>query len=436
MLYIPVTLHIVGNDDGTGFYPPKSAYEAFCQLQRDFIPGDMVFYLADTLIYHRSTLYNNHSDFGTGADMVTDYAVPNTLNCFIVESAAGNCGYAWYGGAIVLKNSCTTLPGHTWAHEAGHYFSLPHVFSGWEGQTVNTSVAAPFTTTSGDEVELADSSNCATAGDLFCDTPADYLSYRWSCDAARNSQNLIDPTGRNFKATGEYYMSYALDNCMTKFSPQQLTAMRDYAQTNLPSITQLTAPPYQVVGQSLLNMPADSATVRYDSLRLFWKKDPNATKYIVEICRLKSFNVGIITHTTSDTSSLYVGLTPGKRYYWRARALNPRYVCSSPSVIRTFVTQPLIVATEENTPFKGELKIVPNQTERGKNVTISWENIEVNQAKLQIFSINGQLLSEKIVFPQIQQSTEIETANLPSGVLVVNLQTEKGSIKQKMVVTN
>ena len=255
-LYIPMTLHIVGNDNGSGYYPLRNAYDAFCQLQTDYAPADMVFYLVDTIRYHQNTVYNNHQDFTVGGDMVADYSQPGTLNCFITEVAAGACAYAWYGGAIVLKKSCTTRPNHTWAHEAGHYFSLPHVFVGWEGQSVNAAQPAPAVTNDGTEVELADSSNCTTAGDLFCDTPADYISKRWSCDANHNSQTLIDPTGAPFKASGEYYMSYSSDACMSRFSPQQITAMRDYAQTTLNTITNLTAPPDQpLIPSSLVFRP-------------------------------------------------------------------------------------------------------------------------------------------------------------------------------------
>ncbi len=432
-LYIPVTLHIIGNDDGTGFFPAKNAYDAFCQLQTDFADSDISFYLADTLQYHRSTLYNNHPDFTVGGQMVSDYSVPSTLNCFIVENAAGNCGYAWFGGAIVLKNSCTTKPNHTWAHEAGHYFSLPHVFVGWEGQNINMQLPAPAVTSDGTEVELADSSNCATAADGFCDTPADYLSYRWSCDVTRNSLQMLDPTGRAFKASGEFYMSYSSDGCMTHFSPQQITAMRDYAQTTLPSITQLTPPPFQPTSQVMMRYPSDSLTTRYDTLTFRWKRDPNATLYTFEVSRQNAFQLVQYTKYTSDTSITLYNLSPGKHYLWRVRSINPAFTCAPMSRIQHFFTQ-AFVNTDSEKPFNGQLALLPNNGEHGQTIKATWQNIDSDFGKLQIFSINGQLLSEKNVYTNIDSETDIDTSTLPAGVFIVNLQTERGNVQQKLIL--
>ena len=431
-LYVPMTLHIIGNDDCTGYYREKAAYDAFCQLQTDFEPVDIVFYLVD-IRYHCNTLYNNHQDFGVGGDMVADYSVPNTLNCFITEVAAGACAYAWPGGAIVLKNSCTTKPNHTWAHEAGHYFSLPHVFLGWEGQTVNRLLPALTTTDDGSEVELADGSNCLTAGDGFCDTPADYISDRWSCDTARRSQSLIDPTGTSFTADGNYYMSYSLDACMSKFSLEQMTAMRDFAQSNLSNLVQLTPTPYLPVAQATLNYPIDSVVTRYDTLTLSWQRDPNATTYIFEMSRQNSFQLIQTTQYTSDTSITLYNLSPGKRFLWRVRAINPQFMCAPVSVIEHFFTQPL-VATQQSTPLRGKLSVAPNPTKRGENALLKWENIEKETAKLQLFSIDGRLLQEKTIYPMLQAETDIDTQNIQAGIFIVKMQTSEGSLHQKLII--
>lgn len=432
-IYVPMTLHIVGNDDCTGYYSEKMAYDAFCQLQTDFEPVDIVFYLVG-IRYHCNTLYNNHQDFSVGGDMVTDYSEPNTLNCFITQVAAGACAYAWPGGAIVLKNSCTTKPNHTWAHEAGHYFSLPHVFLGWEGQTVQRFLNAPTTTDDGSEVELADGSNCLTAGDRFCDTPADYISDRWSCNSDRQSDELIDPNGTTFTADGNYYMSYALDNCMSKFSLEQMTAMRDFAQSNLSNLVQ-PAPPtnYLPVAQVSLSYPIDSVMTRYDTLTLRWQRDPNATKYIFEMSRQNSFQLIQTTKYTSDTSVTLYNLAKGKPFLWRVRAINPQYMCAPVSVIERFFTQPL-VSTQNNSAFSGKLSLSPNPTKQGENALLKWENIESETAKLQVFSIDGRLLQEKTIYPMLQLEAEIETQLLQAGIFIVKIQTSEGSLHQKLII--
>jgi len=74
-----------------------------------------------------------------------------TINVYILDLLRNNedlCGYA--GGNIVfLRKGCLG----SLTHELGHVFGLAHPFAGGD--------------------ELVDGSNCATAGDRICDTPAD-----------------------------------------------------------------------------------------------------------------------------------------------------------------------------------------------------------------------------------------------------------------------
>jgi hypothetical protein len=82
------------------------------------------------------------------------------LNIFFVNDFADmdRCGVARLEGVkngadIYMKNSCIGGGEYSLSHELGHYFGLVHTFA------------------VGDE--LVDGSNCLTAGDKICDTPAD-----------------------------------------------------------------------------------------------------------------------------------------------------------------------------------------------------------------------------------------------------------------------
>lgn len=139
------------------------------------------------------------------------YEVHNVINVYIVGSIVnpGVSGFAGTGGDYaVLSHSCVTDT-KCWSHEFGHFFSLMHTFD----------------TSSG--AELVNESNCSTAGDLICDTPAD-----------------IDPApvggpcnwnGTNQDANGDYYtpiigniMSYHPAACKTGFTVGQLNQMVSY----------------------------------------------------------------------------------------------------------------------------------------------------------------------------------------------------------------
>ena len=94
-------------------------------------------------------------------DEINDlYHQPNRINIYVVSlfDDPNICGFAALGaagspgGANIYLRKAGCLGSLT--HEMGHLFGLPHTFGG-------------------SEAELVDGSNCLTAGDLICDTPAD-----------------------------------------------------------------------------------------------------------------------------------------------------------------------------------------------------------------------------------------------------------------------
>lgn len=108
------------------------------------------------------TIHNyNYDSIATSqeyAEVTGYFTARDRINIFITGELdePTKCGFASLGGVasngyIYLKKGCT--PG-TLVHEMGHYFGLPHTFEG-----------------NGDE--LVNGSNCETAGDGLCDTPAD-----------------------------------------------------------------------------------------------------------------------------------------------------------------------------------------------------------------------------------------------------------------------
>ena len=123
------------------------------------IPG--TFYECEGPYYVPDGTYY-HYDFSQEADLLESYHIDNHLNIYHFASVSfqggGLCGYSYLPPSrdvIVLAIGCGIK---TMVHEAGHYFTLFHT----HGKT-------NFGTTD----ELVDGSNCTTAGDDICDTPAD-----------------------------------------------------------------------------------------------------------------------------------------------------------------------------------------------------------------------------------------------------------------------
>ena len=175
--YVPMTIHVVGDDDGNGYFAEPNILEAFCVLNEDFAQVNIQFYIAGEINYLNNSNWFEHN-FNQGEQMMNINNVFGTANCYIVADPAGNCGYFTYqGDAVALAKGCLQPNDHTWAHEMGHFFYLPHTFFGWEylDGDPDYSQPAPLVIDGGwndFEVEKVDGSNCNTAADGFCDTPS------------------------------------------------------------------------------------------------------------------------------------------------------------------------------------------------------------------------------------------------------------------------
>ena len=140
----------------------------------------------------------------------------NTINVYFVNSilfprGTGAAGYTYLPpGPDRIFMTHGGISGLTLEHEMGHYFSLFHTHG---------------TTNFGTTDELVDGSNCTTAGDRICDTPADP-----NLSGKVNSSCLYIGTDRD--ANGQLYvpdptniMSYS--HCDDRFSTGQYVRARE-----------------------------------------------------------------------------------------------------------------------------------------------------------------------------------------------------------------
>ncbi|MEZ4940252.1 MAG: M43 family zinc metalloprotease [Saprospiraceae bacterium] len=129
----------------------------------------------DTEIPQIKTKY--HADFRINIYFVTTFT--STINA--CGLASGSIGDPTNSG-IIIRKDCINVG--TIAHEMGHFFGLAHTFEG-------------------NGTELVDGSNCDTAGDGICDTPADpYVPGDPKEDYVNSDCIFISP---KTDANGEYY---------------------------------------------------------------------------------------------------------------------------------------------------------------------------------------------------------------------------------------
>ena len=181
-IFIPLAIHIVGTDEGGGYYKVQDLMEALCHLNEQYEPVGFFFYIFGEINYINNSDVYEHTSSWSISGTIQQNNVSGAANLYFVQDPAGNCGY-FSGGLdfIMLRKSCSGPNNSTIAHELGHYFSLPHTFYGWEGRD-------PYNDAARFQDERVNGSNCNFAGDYFCDTPADYISDRWSCPYSRTKQ--------------------------------------------------------------------------------------------------------------------------------------------------------------------------------------------------------------------------------------------------------
>ncbi len=184
-------------------FAPINLHLSICNIQYVPYPED----------YH--PLFFEGWDSDLEGQLFDIYGLPGYLNIFY---ARGLGPYAYYptpdGRDLILMNHG---PASTFVHELGHYFSLlhTHVFNGFP--------EIPYLTD-----ELVNGSNCATAGDFICDTPADPGLYGRVAPAPACQYIdtvTVDANGELYHPDVDNYMAAAPFHCLGRFTPGQYSRM-------------------------------------------------------------------------------------------------------------------------------------------------------------------------------------------------------------------
>jgi len=439
--YVPVTVHVVGTDVGTGYYPTEDIFRTFCQMNVDFEPVGIRFYIEGDLNYINNSTWYSHSTFTDGAVMMETNRVPGTFNCYIVEESAGAGGYYNpISDAVALSIGNLNLPTwHTWAHEAGHYFTLMHTFLGWEGIDYNFNEPTPESVSgwfSPIPVERIDNSNCAEASDGFCDTPPDYLSSTFNCDSAGFSLQLQkDPDSIFFRSDGGNYMSYSEGICNSYFSQEQQDAMR----ANLINDRQDLLTNQEVIDVPVTDVPMPLEPAQGEVVTaapaLRWSSVENANLYYYEVNRVASFpsSLRIKEGIVSDTFVVVGGLGDNTNYHWRVRPLNRVYPCEGAFTSSSFMTGDLV--SVDGIVALNDLALYPNILSAGQAARLEMDlNARVDM-QIYLLDVNGRQIST--IFDGKANGSflqEIQTHSLNAGLYWIAIQADGVWTQRKLLI--
>ncbi len=433
-VYVPLTVHVLGDDNGSGYLSLPSIFGSLETLNKDFESTGIRFFLGGPLNYINNASWYNHSSFNVGSQMMLANNVENTINCYIVDNAAGACGYrAFTGDAIALAKSCTNINDHTWAHEVGHWLSLPHTFFGWEGTDYDDESPTP-TTINNRPVEKVDGSNCTSAADRICDTPVDYLSFRWGCnDKNEYPDSLSDPNGVRFAVDGSLFMSYAFDNCQSRFSEGQSEEMCTYLQNWVPEVVSHEEPESAIESsQTKLIYPINSEVVE-NAVVLQWEEEGNASFYVVEISIFPNAAIPSLRQIVYGTSLDVFGLKSNKKYYWRVRSMNNySFDYNMVSDIENFLTGELS-STEEF--YAENLTVFPNPVAQDEVLNVRLSSQISEEIEIRLTNMEGKAFYKKNFFiGSGSNQLELKTSFLPSGIYILQGQGDLHNFQKKIVV--
>jgi len=156
---VNVYFHIVRETNGSNAFVPNDVDDILNNLNEVFNPHGIFLNNSGTGFINNSGFVNIDDD-NEANNLATINVIPDAINYYIVETlwntptgTVTGTALSIPSKALVIRNSRTLL--ETSPHELGHCLNLYHTFETAFG------------------VEALNGSNCSSAGDLICDTPAD-----------------------------------------------------------------------------------------------------------------------------------------------------------------------------------------------------------------------------------------------------------------------
>jgi len=413
---IPLSLHIVAMNNGSGRYRLDYLLKVICELNTRYAPVGFYYFIKWPIHYINNTNFYDH-DYWNGAMMMQQNNVPNTANVYFVDDPAGACGYfSPSEDGVAIAKSCSGPSSTTLTHELGHYFGLPHTFFGWENG------ATPFNP---ELVTRGAGANCSTTGDFFCDTDADYLGDRWSCPYTGHK---ADANGDLYHPDSSLYMSYATDNCMSRFSNQQMSVMNSRLTSDRTNL--LTVHPTGNATLNSANIIQPGNVMYANNKTVVWDKVTGADAYYV-----KYGWASVITKDTivSDTSYTIQGaLTNNSQYYVSVVPLSSVNVCMSNPQKITFTYNNTVNSIGGPSFTENRISISPNPA--NAQVTVKFDVAANENCQLQLFDISGRQVFSASGFKSEQSETMIQVDQFPAGIYLIKLSSELGTWTNKLVI--
>lgn len=451
VIYLPVKYHLVAKTDGSGRVSEIDVLEMHCKLNEMYADQEVQFYIKDGFNYiNNDAVYDRHQ-FTQGTIMNPRRDL-NAINVFIVNDATPQnqqapgtvLGYYlsdrdW----IVIKRDQARRSSQTLPHEMGHFLSLSHPHRGWDSVPFDAEYPgwpnAPAIASNGNTAtEKVDGSNCSIAGDLLCDTKADYnFGYGWqqNCNYAGGAK---DPAGVTLDPDETLIMSYFSDQCVNRFTEEQKAAIAaDIASTDRTYIRSGYTPPATSVTSTINTIyPEHLATVAWaPTINIDWEDVPGATHYIVQFANNPSFftpQVKIVDQSSAEFT-LDVA-SQNRRQYWRVRPYNPYYTCNTFGTAQNFFPS-TSVSVANTIPFVDHFSVAPNPVNLNSNILVRIDSKAAFDATVSIIDLTGKSVrTDNWQVTPGENNLVISNEHMFPGMYLILIDSNAGRLRTKFMV--
>lgn len=336
--FIPIRFHVIRRSNGTGGASVSEVNAALTFINRAYQESEIQFYLAGSGPHYinSDTYYDYESADEDALTQAND--INNAVNLYVVGTlnfqSSNVTGYAYYPSVLASSNRIFVradrlADGRTLPHELGHYFNLLHTFH----NNTNPDISLRELVTRGPET------NCTTAGDLLCDTPADpYGLVGATTSGCSYTGTVKDANGDLYQPALNNMMSYYY-LCGNDFTPGQYARMEDGLLLRTATNNQYTLdyPPSPLVPTQLVANPTAAG------VQVTFNDPGNGESGFVVERSVGSLNayIPVAGLNPNVTSYLDATVSTNMLYYYRVRVSNGiRYSAADTAMVEFFYCKP------------------------------------------------------------------------------------------------